>query len=78
MASKCLDLRGWSAWAGLATVFMIHEFNVLLKICITIGQKMVVSFNSFRAAVALEPPALRTHFSGLSLKKWSPSHAALA
>jgi hypothetical protein len=78
MASKCLVLRGWSAWAGLAAVFMIHEFNILLKTCITIGQKMVVSFNSFRAAVALEPPALGTHFSGLSLKKWSPSHAALA
>jgi hypothetical protein len=57
---------------------MIHEFNVLLKTCITIGQKMGVRFNSFRAAVALEPPALGTHFSGLSLKKWSPSHAALA
>jgi hypothetical protein len=57
---------------------MIHEFNVLLKTCITICRKIGVSFNSFRAAVALEPPALGTHFSGLSLKKWSPSRAALA
>jgi hypothetical protein len=78
MTSKHLVLRGWSAWTGLAAIFMIHKFNVLLKTCITIGQKMVVSFNSFRAAVALEPPALGTHFSGLSLKKWSPSRAALA
>jgi hypothetical protein len=78
MTSKHLVLRGWSAWTGLAAIFMIHKFNVLLKTCITIGQKMVVSFNSFRAAVALEPPALGTHFPGLSLKKWSPSRAALA
>jgi hypothetical protein len=57
---------------------MIHEFSILLKTCITICRKIGVSFNSFRAAVALEPPALGTHFSGLSLKKWSPSRAALA
>jgi hypothetical protein len=27
--------------------------------------------------VTLEPPAMGTHFSGLSLKKWSPGRAAL-
>ena len=26
--------------------------------------------------VTLEPPAMGTHFSGLSLKKWSPGRAA--
>ena len=31
--------EGWSAGTGLAAVFMIHKFKVLLKFCITGGEK---------------------------------------
>ena len=34
--------------------------------------------NCFGVEVTLEPPAMGTHFSGLSLKKWSPGRAALS
>ena len=30
-----LLLRGWSYWTGIAGVFMIREFKVLLIFCIT-------------------------------------------
>jgi hypothetical protein len=63
---KSLVLRGWSAGAGLSGVFMIHKFKVLPILCITISH-----------AFTLSPPAMGTHFSGLSLKKWSPGRAAL-
>jgi len=33
--------------------------------------------NCFQLEVTLKPPAMGTHFSGLSLKKWSPGRAAL-
>jgi hypothetical protein len=72
MASKHPVLRGLSAWTGLAAVFMIHEFSVLLKTCITICRKIGVSFNSFRAAVALEPPALGDAFSWSFAQKMVP------
>jgi len=33
--------------------------------------------NCFGVEGTLKPPAMGTHFSGLSLKKWSPGRAAL-